>query len=88
VDSVILWIIIVAALIGLVPALIARTKGGNFIKWWIYGAVIFPIALPHSLGLNFRNFGLSKSCGYCRIQVPLKAAHCPKCGYEFPDLTP
>lgn len=90
-DSVVLWIIIVLALLGLIPGLIARSKGGSFVKWWIYGAALFPIALPHSLGLTFKSFGnigLSKTCGYCRIQVPLKAAHCPKCGYEFPDLTP
>ena len=36
-------------LVGWIPALIARTKGRNFMTWWIYGGAFFAIALVHSL---------------------------------------
>jgi hypothetical protein len=42
-------ILIVAALIGLIPAFIAQKKGRSFGLWWIYGAAIFIVALPHAL---------------------------------------
>ncbi|WP_197491512.1 hypothetical protein [Methylomonas methanica] len=41
--------IILAILIGLIPAFIAQGKGKSFVFWWIYGALIFIVALPHSL---------------------------------------
>jgi RNA polymerase subunit RPABC4/transcription elongation factor Spt4 len=34
------------ALIGLIPAAIARRKGRSFVAWWIFGALAFIIALP------------------------------------------
>jgi hypothetical protein len=42
-------ILILAALIGLVPAVIAQKKGYSFGLWWFYGAALFIIALPHAL---------------------------------------
>jgi len=38
-----------AALIGLLPAAIASQKGRSFLGWWCYGALLFIVALPHSL---------------------------------------
>lgn len=42
-------ILIFAVLIGLLPAYIARKKGRSFGLWWIYGALLFIVALPHAL---------------------------------------
>lgn len=42
-------ILIAAALIGLIPAFIAQKKGHSFGLWWLYGAALFIIALPHAL---------------------------------------
>lgn len=42
-------ILIVAIIIGLLPAFIAQKKGRDFVAWWIYGALLFIIALPHAL---------------------------------------
>jgi hypothetical protein len=39
----------VAVLIGLLPAYLAQRKGRSFVLWWIYGAAIFIVALPHAL---------------------------------------
>ena len=42
-----IWLL--ASLLGLIPALIASRKGRSFALWWIYGSMIFIVALFHSL---------------------------------------
>lgn len=42
-------ILVVAALIGLIPAFVAQKKGRSFGLWWFYGSALFIIALPHAL---------------------------------------
>jgi cytochrome c-type biogenesis protein len=41
--------IIIAGLVGLIPAWIASKKGRNFYDWWFFGTTLFPIALPYAL---------------------------------------
>lgn len=36
-------------LLGLIPAVIANSKGHPFIAWWLYGAFLFPFAFPHAI---------------------------------------
>jgi cytochrome c-type biogenesis protein len=52
------------AILGLIPAFIARNKGRSFFDWWVFGAGLFPIALPVSLIIkqkgNNRGKGESK----------------------------
>lgn len=74
--------------LGLLPAFIASQKGRSFVGWWVYGAILFPVALPHSilLGMNLRAIGATRKCGFCRTSVSLNATHCPKCGHEFVNL--
>ncbi len=42
------WIIS-AIFLGLIPAAIAKHKGRGFTSWWVYGFLIFIVALPHSI---------------------------------------
>jgi cytochrome c-type biogenesis protein len=42
-------------LLGLIPALIARSKGRSFFDWWVFGAGLFPVALPVSLFIKPKN---------------------------------
>lgn len=42
-------LLIVAALLGLIPASIASTKGRSFGTWWFFGAMLFIVALPMAL---------------------------------------
>ncbi|HEX9616927.1 MAG TPA: cytochrome c biogenesis protein CcdA [Anaerolineales bacterium] len=44
--------ILLAGLIGLVPAWIARQKGRNFFDWWFFGAALFVVAFPLALRLQ------------------------------------
>lgn len=49
VGRLILYLVLAGAVLGLIPAAIARQKGRNFIDWWFFGAALFPIALPAAL---------------------------------------
>ena len=42
-------LIIVVILLGLIPAAIAQRKGESLVVWWIYGSLLFIVALPHAL---------------------------------------
>lgn len=39
-------ILILAILLGLIPATIAHNKGYSFLGWWILGSLLFIVALP------------------------------------------
>ncbi|MFQ5781078.1 MAG: zinc ribbon domain-containing protein, partial [Nitrospiria bacterium] len=40
--------IIILLLFGLITAIIASSKGRDFLSWWIYGTLLFPFALIHA----------------------------------------
>lgn len=42
-------VIILNIVMGLGPAAIDKSKGRKFFTWWIFGALIFPVALPVAL---------------------------------------
>jgi hypothetical protein len=83
-------ILVMAALIGLVPGAIAQSKGHSFVLWWIYGAMLFIIALPHSLLLKQNAAGLErkqlsegmKKCSSCAEMIKSEAVVCRFCGRE------
>ena len=45
------WVsyLIMAIVGGLIPAAIARRKGRELWRWWVYGAFLPIVALPHAL---------------------------------------
>lgn len=43
------YALIAAALLGLIPASIASSRGRDFGSWWIFGAGLFIVALPMAL---------------------------------------
>lgn len=45
-------IVVIAALLGLIPATIAERKGHGFFFWWLAGAALFIVALPVTLLLE------------------------------------
>ena len=72
---------VIFLLFGLIPAIIAHTKSRSFWGWWLYGFVLFPIALVHvlfkddSLRREVRFDGRSAPRGLVRDRPEILAAY-------------
>lgn len=83
-------IFVVAILLGLIPAIIAQHKGRSFIVFWIYGALVFIVALPHALLINPTAKALGnntlaqsfKKCIYCAQIIKAESKVCLHCGRD------
>ena len=81
-------VLVFAILLGLIPAAIAKSKGRSFGLWWLYGALIFIVALPHALMMRPNIQGLDeqaklsgfRKCPYCAEFVRPDAIVCKHCG--------
>jgi hypothetical protein len=69
---------VIAIFIGIIPAMIAKNKGKSFIGWYIYGVLLFIIALPHALLMKS-----AYQCPYCKSNIDPTATVCPKCARDI-----
>jgi hypothetical protein len=83
-------VLVIAILLGLIPAVIAKGKGRSFGLWWFYGAALFIVALPHSLLMKANvqaierqqlSEGLQK-CLHCAEFIKADAKVCRYCGRD------
>lgn len=85
-------ILIIPIVLGLIPAAIANSKGHSFVGWWLYGALLWIVALPHALMLrpDARTIetkaladGELRKCPRCAELVKREAKVCRFCGHGF-----
>jgi hypothetical protein len=88
----IFWIYLFPLLIlSAIPAYIAQTKGKSFGTWYVYGILLLPIALIHSLLIEKDSAEMeaqalsegNKKCPYCAELVKRDAIICKHCKSEL-----
>src|SRR4051812_37945041 len=77
--------LIAAVLLGLIPAVIASRKGHSFVSYWVFGALLFIVALPVALIMKPDRRGQRK-CPHCAQYVVIEAKVCKHCHRDLPAV--
>ncbi len=75
-------ILVIAVLIGLIPAAIASSKGHNFFLWVVVRRGDFIVALPHSLMIS--EGGAKRKCPFCAETRPRGSNRMPSRQRDLP----
>lgn len=92
-EVLLLWLGILAV-IGLIPAAIASSKGRDFVTWWLYGMALWIVALIHSLVLQPTGAALDNKaiaagnlkCPHCAEWIKREAKVCRFCSRDVENV--
>jgi hypothetical protein len=71
---------VLVLVVGLIPAVIASRKGRGFLTWWLFGAMLFIVALPMAIVAKDERV---TPCPSCKKSVSREATVCPYCRREL-----
>lgn len=85
-----LGMLLIAMMLGVIPGLIANNKGYSFWSWWLFGALLFIVALPLAIMLKpdtgeLVSRGEGRQCPFCAELIKPQAVVCRYCGRDLPD---
>lgn len=77
--------VVLAVLLGLIPAFLAQRKGYNFLGWWVFGTLVLIVALPWAIFMG-ENPETRQPCPWCRTVIDKQARVCPQCGRDVHEF--
>lgn len=79
--------LLLAALLGIIPAVIAQKKGRNALLWWVFGTLLFIVALPVSILIKpLSPPEAGKKCPKCAEFIKQEALICKHCGSDVSSV--
>lgn len=75
---------ILSVIVGFITAGVAKSKGRNYLGWWIYGVFFSVIALVHAILVSPSDSDPnSRKCPFCAERIKAEATVCRYCSREL-----